>query len=48
MPTAQRYYLIADDGKIHRLARSTFYKLLEQKIPLRFPSSTASASSSQL
>lgn len=37
MPTAQRYYLIADDGKIHRLARTTFYKLLEQKIPTPFP-----------
>ena len=37
MRTAPRYYLIADDGKIHRLARSTFYKLLEQKIPTPFP-----------
>jgi hypothetical protein len=37
MPTAPRYYLIADDGKIHRLARNTFYKLLEQKIPAPLP-----------
>lgn len=37
MPTAPRYYLIADDGKIHRLARNTFYKLLEQKIVNPFP-----------
>jgi hypothetical protein len=37
MSTAPRYYLVADDGKIHRLARATFYKLLEQKIPTPFP-----------
>lgn len=37
MPTAQRYYPIANNGKIHRLARTTFYRLLEQKIPTPFP-----------
>src|SRR5688500_3917531 len=37
MPTAQHYYLIADDAKIHRLARTTFYTLLEQKIPTPLP-----------
>ena len=37
MPTAPRYYLIADDGKIHRLARTTFYDLIQQKIATPFP-----------
>src|SRR4051812_19712425 len=37
MPTAPRYYLIADDGKIHRLARTTFYDLIQQNIATPFP-----------
>lgn len=37
MSTSPRYYLIADDGKVHRLARTIFYKLLEQKIPTPLP-----------
>ena len=37
MRSTPRYYLIADDGSIHRLAQATFYKLLEQKIPTPFP-----------
>ena len=47
MSTAPRYYLVADDGKIRRLARATFYKLLEQKIPSPFPEFNGNASSSQ-
>ncbi|MBV8546965.1 MAG: hypothetical protein JO093_18830 [Acidobacteria bacterium] len=37
MRTAPRYYLIADDGTIHRLARATFYDILMQKKPTPFP-----------
>lgn len=37
MRTAPRYYLIADDGSIHRLARTTFYDLIQQKIATPFP-----------
>jgi hypothetical protein len=37
MRTAPRYYLIADDDTIHRLARATFYDILMQKKPTPFP-----------
>jgi hypothetical protein len=36
MRTAPRYYLIADDDTIHRLARATFYDILLQKKPTPF------------
>jgi hypothetical protein len=37
MSTAPRYYLIADDDTIRRLARATFYDILMQKKPTPFP-----------
>lgn len=37
MHTAPRYYLIADDDTIYRLARATFYDILLQKKPTPFP-----------
>jgi hypothetical protein len=37
MRTAPRYYLIADDDTIYRLARATFYDILMQKKPTPFP-----------
>jgi hypothetical protein len=35
--TAPRYYLLAEDGTIHRLARSAFYDLILEKIAVPFP-----------
>jgi hypothetical protein len=37
MATAPRYYLLAEDGTIHRLARSAFYDLILEKIAVPFP-----------
>jgi hypothetical protein len=37
MRTAPRYYLIADDDTIHRLAQTTFYGIVLQKKPTPFP-----------
>jgi hypothetical protein len=35
MATSPRYYLLAGDGTIHRLARSTFYDLILEKAARR-------------
>jgi hypothetical protein len=37
MATSPRYYLLAEDGTIHRLARSAFYDLILQKVVVPFP-----------
>ena len=37
MATSPRYYLLAEDGTIHRLARSAFYDLILQKVAVPFP-----------
>ena len=37
MTTSPRYYLLAEDGTIHRLARSAFYDLIVQKVAVPFP-----------
>jgi hypothetical protein len=37
MRTAPRYYLVGDDGQIHRLAQKTFFRILEQKTVAPFP-----------
>lgn len=37
MATSPRYYLLAEDGTIHRLARSAFYDLIVQKVAVPFP-----------
>jgi len=37
MRTAPRYYLVGDDGQIHRLAQKTFFRILEQKTATPFP-----------
>ena len=37
MRTAPRYYLVGDDGEIHRLAQRTFFRILEQKTATPFP-----------
>jgi hypothetical protein len=37
MATSSRYYLLAEDGTIHRLARSAFYDLILQKVVVPFP-----------
>ena len=37
MATSPRYYLLAEDGTIHRLARSAFYDLILEKVAVPFP-----------
>jgi hypothetical protein len=37
MSTVPRYYLVGDDGEIHRLAQKTFFRILEQKTATPFP-----------
>ena len=37
MATSSRYYLLAEDGTIHRLARSAFYDLILEKVAVPFP-----------
>ncbi len=37
MATSPRYYLLAEDGTIHRLAQSAFYDLILQKVAVAFP-----------
>ena len=37
MRTTPRYYLVGDDGEIHRLAQKTFFRILEQKTGTPFP-----------
>lgn len=37
MATSPRYYLLAEDGTIHRLARSAFYDLILEKAAVPFP-----------
>jgi hypothetical protein len=37
MRTSPRYYLVGDDGEIHRLAQKTFFRILEQKTATPFP-----------
>jgi hypothetical protein len=37
MATSPRYYLLAEDGTIHRLARSAFYDLILEKVTVPFP-----------
>lgn len=37
MATSPRYYLLAEDGTIHRLARSAFFDLILEKAAVPFP-----------
>jgi hypothetical protein len=37
MVTSPRYYLLAEDSTIHRLARSAFYDLILEKVAVPFP-----------
>lgn len=37
MRTAPRYYLVGDDGQVHRLAQKTFFRILAQKKATPFP-----------
>lgn len=37
MATSPRYYLLAENGTIHRLARSAFYDLILEKVAVPFP-----------
>jgi hypothetical protein len=37
MATSPRYYLLAEDGTIHRLARRAFYDLILEKVAVPFP-----------
>jgi hypothetical protein len=35
--TSPRYYLVGDNGEIHRLAQKTFFSILEQRTATPFP-----------